>query len=97
MKMMHGRCVIHNAGVVVVHSVDVGPYLYLVGIHSCTYECCSVVAATTLQVVYAALVIQAYEALSYVDTALNLHIELWQQVGANIREVGLAVGTQAHK
>lgn len=58
---------VYYARVIVMHSVDVGPYLYFLSVYSGTYERCCVVAAAPLQIVYLAVGVAADEALSDVN------------------------------
>ena len=79
------------------HTVNVGPNLYLLGINGRTDKRCGVVTATTLQVIVATHVIHANEALSNVNAALFVGIEQWHQVLAYVLKVGLAIGRKAHE
>ena len=60
---MYCFCVVNDAWIVVVHTINVGPNLYLVSRESSTDERGCIVAATTLQVVYFAVSIAADESL----------------------------------
>ena len=66
---------LYHSWVVVVHAIDVGPYLDLVGRKGCTDERCCIVAAASLQVVNLAISIAADETLCDVDllTLVLLH------------------------
>ena len=79
------------------HTVDVGPYLYLACIYCCTDEGCSVVATTTLEIVDEALVVHADETLCNVYFAGCSGVDQRLDVRTDICEVGLTVGCQTHE
>ena len=60
---MNGISLLHYAWVVVVHTVDICPDLYLVRHQGCTNERGGIVGATTLQVVNLVISVAAYETL----------------------------------
>ena len=64
MKLMNCLCLLYDAWVVVVHTVDICPYLDLVSEHSCTDERSCIVRTTTLKVVNLTISVAAYKALS---------------------------------
>ena len=78
-------------------TVNIGPYLHLVGIYCRANQCCSVVAAATLQVIVAALMVHADKALRNVYLALLLKIDKRKKMLAYVAEVGLTVYRKAHE
>ena len=96
-EVTYRRCTFHHAGVVVVHAVDIGPDLDLLGIHCRADQCCGIVTATTLEIVVATLVVHTDEALCDIYTAFLVSIEQWQQVLADIFQIGLAIDCKTHE
>ena len=97
MQLVHRLGVLHKTGVVVVHTVYVGPYLYLLGIDGRTDERCRKVAATALQIVDVACRIPAYEALCDEQRGFGMSIEHGLQMRGDIIHVSLAVGIGTHE
>ena len=69
-EMTYGSGLVYDAGVVVVHTVDVGPNLYLTSTNSSSDERSGVIAASALQVIDLAIDVAADEALG--DVYLHL-------------------------
>ena len=74
-ELAHGFRVLHEARVVVVHAVDVGPNLYLLGIDSSSEQAGTIVAAAPLEVVYLAVCVAADKALSQIDLVAGIGLE----------------------
>ena len=86
-----------KSGVVVVHTIDVGPNLNLRRIDGRTDERCRVVRTATLQVVHFAIGVAADEALCDIDVATLVLLQLHAQFLADVLEVRLAVLVGTHK
>ena len=65
-QLAHCLGLVDDTWVVVVHSVNVGPYLNLVCVDSCSDKRCCVVRPTTLKVVYLTVSVSADKALGNV-------------------------------
>lgn len=90
-ELAHGTGSFHKAGIIVVHPVDVCPYLYFVGMQAGTDDAGRVVGTAALEVGHMPFGIEADEALRdvYVVVACLLHGLF--QVLFDSGEMGLAV------
>lgn len=96
-ELAQGGGVFDEARVVVVHAVDVGPYLYLLAAEHGADEAGGVVGTATLQVVDGTCVVAADEALRDIEVVAGVRAEGFLQVFADVVEVGLAFDVGAHE
>ena len=97
MKVTHGSRVIHKAGVVVVHAVDVGPDLDFIRLDSGTNQRSGIITATPLQVINFAISVAADKALRDVDSCIGLLFQLFIQLFADISRIRLCILIGAHE
>ena len=97
MQVTDRRGILHHTWVIVVYTINIGPYLHLIGINSRTYQCRCIIAATTLQVVIAAFVIHADETLGYIYPLLVFKIKQRHKMLTDITEVGFTVYCKTHE
>ena len=97
MKLMHGFCLVDHAWVVVVHAVDVGPYLYLLSIQGSTYKRSRIVAAAPLQVVDFSVGITADESLGKVDLCTLVLLDDGLKLFLDVDGIGFGVLVGAHE
>ena len=95
-ELTHGHGAFHDAGIVVVHAVDVGPDLYLVGLEGGAQQTGGVVAAAAQQVVDVAVGVAADEALRDVDLIALVLFHHPAALLADEGGVGLCVFVRAH-
>ena len=96
-QLVHGLRLVHHSGIVVVHAVDVGPYLYFLGIDGGTDERGRVVAAAALQVVNLSVGIAADESLGDVHLVLALFLQNGRQLVLDVDGVWLGILVGAHE
>ena len=94
---MNRSSLVNHARVVVVHTVDIGPYLYLFGIDSSTNQRCCIVATATLQIVNLAIGITANESLGDIYLCSFLVLENIREFLTDIRRIGFGILVGAHK
>ena len=62
-QLAYGIGLVYHSRIVVVHAVDVGPYLYLFNLKSCTYKRGGIVRTSTLQIIHLAICVPADKTL----------------------------------
>ena len=97
MQLTNRSCLVHNARVVIVHTVDVRPYLDFGSLYGSTDQGCGVIAATTLQVVYLTVSIAADETLCDVNLHIRIQFQLCLQFLLNIYRVRFRVLVSTHE
>ena len=95
-ELAHRFGVLDKPRVVVVHSVDVRPYLDFGRLQRCADEAGRIVGPAALQVGDFALGVAADEALRDIDVVAGIGLELFLQLVADVAGVGLVVGVEAH-
>ena len=75
-KVAYGLGLVNYTGIVVVHAVNIGPDLNLIGLDGGTQDGCGVVAASALQVVDVSLIVAADKALGDIDLHAGNGLEL---------------------
>lgn len=78
------------------HTVNVGPNLYFVSMKYGTYQACSVIRTTTLQVVYFAIDIAADKSLCDVEVVARILSSMWLRFSFYKRHIRLAISISAH-
>ena len=96
-QLSHGFGLVNYTGIVVVHTVNVGPYLYLLHTEGCSYERCGIVAASALQVVNLSVGISADEALSDVNLVAFVFCHQGNEFLFDILWVGFGVLVGTHE
>ncbi len=96
MQFVHGCGVGHEARVVVVHAVYVGPYLNFIGVRHGADQRSRVVASAALEVVDTAMAVAAYVSLGQIHVAPRVVGQQAPQAGAYVGHVGFAVVEGAH-
>ena len=97
MQLSHGICLVNHTRVVVVHAVDVGPYLYFICVQGCTDQRGGIVAATAQQVVNFAIGISADETLGDIHLVSLVLLHLLAQFLSDIGSIRLTVFVGTHK
>ena len=97
MQLANRSCLVNNARVVVVHTVDVCPYLDFRSIHGSTDQRSGVIAATTLQVIDLTVSIAADKTLCDVNLHIRIKFQLCLQFLLNIYGVRLRVLVSTHE
>lgn len=92
----HGFGVVNESGVIVVHAIDVCPYLDLVSKERSTNERGGIVRATTLEVVDLAEGVAADVALGDIDVEALVLLHEGVEVLTDIGSIGLVVLIDAH-
>lgn len=96
-QVVHGRSLFHETRVVVVHSVDVGPDLYLIGFQSCAYQRRGVVASASLEVVDSSVLVAADESLCDIKVGVGILIQYPAQILTREVDVRLAFTVYFHE
>ena len=96
-QLTHRRSLVHHARVVVVHTVDVCPYLDFRSVDGRTDQGCRIVASTALQVVHLTVGVAADESLGDVDFLTRMSFQLLCQFLADVVQVRLAVLVCPHE
>lgn len=96
-ELVDGLGVIYYARVVVVHTVDVGPNLYLVGGKHRADERSCVVRTSALQIVDLAIGVAADKALSDIDLMTLVFLHHLVELVFNISGIRLTVFVCAHE
>ena len=97
MQVTHGRSLIHDARVVVVHAVNVCPNLYLGSIDGSANQRSGVVASTPLQVINLTVCVAADEALRDVDVSIRMQLQLDLQLLLDIYRVRFGILVCPHE
>ena len=97
MQLANRGSLVDNARVVVVHSVNICPYLDFGSIHGCTNQGSCVIAATTLQVIDLAISVAADETLCDINIHIRIKFELCLQFLLNIYRVRFCVLVSTHE
>ena len=94
-QLTHGQCVLHHTWVVIMHAIDVCPYLYLFGLNGSTQEACGIVGTAAQQIVNLAVGIAADESLDDVNLLARILLQRLSALLADVVEVriGILVGT----
>ena len=95
-ELAHRRGVFHDARVVVVHAVDIRPYLDFLGSYRRADEAGGIVGAAALQVVDFALAVARDEALREIDFVARLLFENVFKMLFDVVQVGFAVFIDHH-
>ena len=96
MERAHRRRALYKAGVVIVHTVDIGPNLDLLGVQHSPYYRGGIVAAATTQIVDSAGGIAAYVSLRDIYVGLAFNLENAVQARRYMGHVGFAARQGAH-
>ena len=97
MQLMNGFRMVYHARVVVVHAVDVCPYLDFLGVDGSAHERGGVVRTTTVQVVDLTVSIAADEALGDIYLSPLIVSEQSVQLLTDVGGVWLRVLVSAHE
>ena len=95
-QLAHGLGVVHDAGVVVVHAVDVGPYLDFLGLQGGAQEAGGVVGPSAQQVVNLAVGVAADEALCDIERVVGIVLEYRGYARLDVVEVRFGILVRAH-
>ena len=96
MQVAYRRGFVHNTGIVVVHAINVRPYLDFGSIDSSSYQRSRVIATATLQVIYLAVSIAADETLRYINIRIGMQFELNLKFIFNVHRIGLRILVRTH-
>ena len=96
-QLMHGFGMVYDTRVVVVHTIDIGPYLNLLSTDGSTHERGCVVGTTTLQVVDLTIGIATDEALGDIHLCAFVLLEDGIQLLLDIYGVWLGVFVGTHE
>ena len=96
-QLVNGLGAINHAWVVVVHTVDIGPNLNLIGSDSSSDERSGIVATSTLQVVDLAVSIAADETLSEINLCSLVLLHKSSKFLLDVNRIGLGILIGTHK
>ena len=96
MKMAHGRGLVHNTRVVVVHTVDVRPNLDFGSIDSRTYQRSGIIAAATLQIVYLAIGVAADKTLCDINVGIGMQLKLNLKFFFDVNRIRFSILVRTH-
>ena len=94
--MTYRSSLINDTRVIIVHTVDIGPYLDFGSIDSCTDQRSGIVASTTLQIVYFSVSVAANVSLCDVNLSTGMQFQLHLKFLLNIYRIGLRILIGTH-
>ena len=96
-KVAHGRCFLHDAGVAVVHAVDIGPDLDFFGPDDSAHDAGRVVGTAAFEVVHLVAGVHADIALGDVQIGLFFLLKDLMKRGFDAFNVRLSHGVRTHE
>ena len=97
MQMPYGRGPFHHPGVVVVHTVYIGPYLNLLDSESSSDKGCRVVGSSAEQIVHLSVQVAADKALGQIQIRAFEVLDYLCKPGLDVLAVGLTLGVGFHE
>ena len=96
-QLVDRLCMLHHTWVIIVHTVDVCPYLYLISVYGSSDKRCCIVRASALQIVHLAIGVAAYESLCDIYLVALLALQYVIDVELYVHHVRLLVLVCAHE
>ena len=97
MKLTHGLRFVYDARVVVVHAVDIRPYLDFLTLYRCSDETGRIVRTAALQVVHLAVCVTADEALCDVNLVSGVGCQQFVDLLFDVIEIRFGIFVRTHK